>query len=271
MRDSLLQKTVTTDFLTKKHIKNNGTAPQYYVENNYEAIIPKELFMLVQEELIRRRVVKVDSSGKRHTYSCNHVFSQIIFCGCCRNMFHRIHWNNRGCKSIVWRCVSRLEPSSATEVCKARTRTVNEQVLQSVIVQAINKMLSDKQNYLDVLQENIATVIKTSTAASEEAIYQRLMELQKEILSKANNKETYHTIADEIFRLRELKHQSEIEGITRDEHIKRISELHDFITQNTQTELTEFDKTLVRCLLQKVTVYDDYCTVEFKSGVNVEI
>ena len=42
-------------------------------------------------------------------------------------------------------------------------------------------MLSDKQNYLDVLQENIATVIKTSTAASEEAIDQRLMELQKEI------------------------------------------------------------------------------------------
>jgi hypothetical protein len=63
-------------------------------------------------------------------------------------------------------------------------------------------MLSDKQNYLDVLQGNIATVIKTSTATSEEAIDQRLMELQKEIISKANNKEAYNTIADEIFRLR---------------------------------------------------------------------
>lgn len=184
-------------------------------------------------------------------------------------MFRRIHWNNRGCKSIVWRCVSRLEPSSSTESCKART--VNEQVLQSVIVQAINKMLSDKQNYLDVLQGNIATVIKTSTATSEEAIDQRLMELQKEIISKANNKEAYDTIADEIFRLRELKHQSEIEGVTRDEHIKRISELHDFITQNPHTKLTEFDEPLVRRLLQKVTVYDDYYTVEFKSGVGVDI
>lgn len=161
------------------------------------------------------------------------------------------------------------EPSSATEACKART--VNEQVLQSIIVQAINKMLSDKQNYLAILQENIATVIKTSTAASEEAIDQRLMDLQKEIISKANNKEAYDTIADEIFRLRELKHQSEIEGVTRDEHIKRISELHDFIMQNPQTELTEFDEALVRRLLQKVTIYDDYYTVEFKSGVIVDI
>ena len=130
-------------------------------------------------------------------------------------------------------------------------------MLQSVVVKAINKMLSDQQNYLNILQENIATVIKTSNAASEEAIDQRLMELQKEIISKANNKEAYDTIADEIFRLRELKHQSEIEGVTRDEHIKRISELHDFITQNPQTELTEFDEALVRRLLKKVTVYDE--------------
>lgn len=55
--DALLQKTYTTDFLSKTRIKNNGTVPQYYVEGNHEAIIPKEIFMQVQEELVRRRVV----------------------------------------------------------------------------------------------------------------------------------------------------------------------------------------------------------------------
>ena len=29
--DALLQKTYTVDFLTKKRVKNNGIAPQYYV------------------------------------------------------------------------------------------------------------------------------------------------------------------------------------------------------------------------------------------------
>ncbi len=54
MGDALLQKTVTTDFLSKKRVENKGLVPQYYVENNHEAIIPKELFMRVQEEMARR-------------------------------------------------------------------------------------------------------------------------------------------------------------------------------------------------------------------------
>lgn len=55
--DALLQKTYTTDFLTKTRVKNQGIVPQYYVENSHEAIIPREIFMQVQEELVRRRLV----------------------------------------------------------------------------------------------------------------------------------------------------------------------------------------------------------------------
>lgn len=54
MGDALLQKTYTIDFLTKKRVKNNGIMPQYYVENDHPAIIPKSVFMQVQN-LIRRR------------------------------------------------------------------------------------------------------------------------------------------------------------------------------------------------------------------------
>ena len=45
MGDALLQKTYTVDVLTKKRVSNNGIVPQYYVENNHEAIIPRQLFM----------------------------------------------------------------------------------------------------------------------------------------------------------------------------------------------------------------------------------
>lgn len=107
--DALLQKTYTTDFLNKTRVKNNGFVPQYYVEGNHEAIIPKEIYLQVQEELVRRRVVKTSANGKKRNYSCNHCFSQIVICGECGEMFRRLHWNNRGVKSIVWRCISRLE------------------------------------------------------------------------------------------------------------------------------------------------------------------
>ena len=58
--DALLQKTVTVDCLSKKRVKNNCLAPQYYVEGSHGAIIPKELFMLVQSEMARR--AKLESS-----------------------------------------------------------------------------------------------------------------------------------------------------------------------------------------------------------------
>ena len=102
--DALLQKTYTIDFLNKTRVKNNDIVPQYYVEGNHEAIIPKDIFLRVQEELVRRRVVKTSANGKKRSYSCNHCFAQIVICGECGEMFRRIHWNNRGCKSIVWRC-----------------------------------------------------------------------------------------------------------------------------------------------------------------------
>lgn len=44
MGDALLQKTYTVDFMTKKKVINKGIVPQYYVEDDHEPIIPKELF-----------------------------------------------------------------------------------------------------------------------------------------------------------------------------------------------------------------------------------
>jgi site-specific DNA recombinase len=138
--DALLQKTYTVDFLTKKRVKNNGIVPQYYVENSHEAIIPREVFMQVQEELIRRRIVHTSPNGKTRTFSSNHVFAQIIICGKCGEVFRRVHWNNRGKKSIVWRCVSRLENTGL--FCDART--VLESTIEQVLVTAINQTLCDR-------------------------------------------------------------------------------------------------------------------------------
>lgn len=35
-------------------IKNNGIVPRYYVENSHEAIIPRDLYMRVEVEIVRR-------------------------------------------------------------------------------------------------------------------------------------------------------------------------------------------------------------------------
>lgn len=120
--DALLQKTYTTDFLNQTRVKNTGIVPLYYVEGNHEAIIPREIYIRVQEELVRWRLVKTSANGKKRSYSCNHCFSQIIICDDCGEMFRRSHWNKRGCKSIAWRYISKLEPTGL----ECHARTINE-------------------------------------------------------------------------------------------------------------------------------------------------
>jgi site-specific DNA recombinase len=264
--DALLQKTYTTDFLTKTRVKNHGVVPQYYVENSHEAIIPREIFMQVQEELIHRRVVHISPNGKNRTFSCIHCFSNMIFCGGCGEVFRRVHWNNRGKKSIVWRCVSRLENTGS--FCEART--VLESTLEQVMVAAINQALSDKDHFLITLQTNIESVICHENSHTLTAIDKRLVELQAELMKLATSKEDYEKVGNEIYRLRDEKQKVQFENLGRDELKKRIADMRTFL-QAQPTAITQYDESFVRRLIEKVTVHENKFTVEFKSGLMVDI
>jgi len=264
--DALLQKTYTVDFLTKKRVKNNGIVPQYYVENSHEAIIPREVFMQVQEELVRRRIVHTSPNGKTRTFSSNHCFAQIVICGNCGEVFRRVHWNNRGKKSIVWRCVSRLENTGL--FCDART--VLESSIEQVLVTAINQALCDKDSFLSTLQDNIATIITHESDQALADIDKRLEELQTELLKLATSNADYDKVGDEIHRLRDQKQKLQLENVNREELKKRIADMSAFLTEQ-PTALIEYDEQLVRRLIEKVTIYEEKFTVEFKSGVTVDV
>ena len=101
-------------------------------------------------------------------------------------------------------------------------------------------------------------------------IDKRLAELQQELINHASRKEDYNDIADEIFRLRELKQKNFTDTAVRDEQVKRINELTEFIEQQ-DSELTEFDESLARRWLKEIVVWDDRITVELKSGVSLDV
>ena len=264
--DALLQKTYTTDFLTKKRIKNDGIVPQYYVENNHDAIIPREIFMQVQEELVGRRIVHTSPNGKNRKYSSTHCFSNMIVCGGCGEFYRRIHWNNRGKKSVVWRCISRLENTG--QFCDART--IQESTIEQILVAAINDTLAGKDAFLITLENNIATVISQSNDKTIADIDKRLEELQTELVKLANSKADYNKVGDEIYRLRDEKQKALLKCANRDELLKRIDEMSTFLREQ-PAAITEFDDQLVRRLIEKVTVYEDRFTVVFKSGLTVGV
>lgn len=263
--DALLQKTYTIDFLSKKRVKNNGIVPQYYVENSHEPIIPRELFMQVQEEMVRRANLRGGKGGKKRVYSSKYALSSIVYCGQCGDIYRRVHWNNRGYKSIVWRCVSRLEEKGSE--CTAPT--INEETLQAAVVKAINELLTNKEPFLSTLQKNIATVLNEENDNTTDDIDRRLEELQQQLLIQAKSKNDYEDVADEIYRLRELKQNALVENADREGKRQRIAEMTDFLNKQSR-ELEEYDEQLVRRLIEKVTIYEAKLTVEFKSGIEID-
>lgn len=261
---ALLQKRFTVDFLTKKSKVNEGEVPQYYIEDDHEAIIPKDLFMSVQEEMARRSSER-DMNGRRQGFSANHAFSHMVTCECCGEHFRRLHWNNRGKKTIVWRCKTRLEDRT-----RCMARTVSEDTLQEAFVEAINEMLGNSDEYLKKLKSNLKTAISLANPQSVEALADRMRQLQQELIDLTESGTNYDDLSEEILRLRELQEQTNMDEAAKNERKKRIRELANFIDSQPRA-ITEFDEALAKKLLEGVRVGETYLEFQFKSGARIVI
>ena len=268
MGDALLQKTYTMDFLTKKKVVNNGIAPQYYVENSHEAIIPKDIFMRVQEEMDRRANLTSGADKKRRLYSSKYALSGIVFCGHCSEIFRRIKWNNRGCRSTVWRCVSRVLKKTSGIDCPART--VHEETLHEVVAEAINRVMELDDEFFETYRQSLDAALGANSELPVREIEDLLKARQKELIALSPEDERYGQVADEIYKLREQKRQVLLDEANRDTAIKRVDDLIGFVRKQ-NGEPVEYAEGLVRKLIEKVIIYDEQIKVVFKSGIDVDI
>lgn len=67
-----------------------------------------------------------------------------------------------------------------------------------------------------------------------------------------------------------MRKQAEVDSVVKDEQMRLIQDLQDFIRFK-PTTITEFDEVLVKRLIEKITVFEERFTVDFKSGVTIEI
>ncbi|MCI5793919.1 MAG: hypothetical protein MR022_03110 [Ruminococcus sp.] len=128
-------------------------------------------------------------------------------------------------------------------------------------------MIGDSSNYLKRLQSNLNQIIVDPCALQN--IDDQLNKLQHELIERTENHEDYTDIADEIFRLREQREKVQVSKSSQAEYKKRIKELQFFI--KSQPKQMEFDETLARHLLSKITIFDECIVFEFKSGVTVSV
>lgn len=157
--DMLLQKTFTENCITKKVKKNRGEKTKYLIANNHTPIVSSEMFKKVQREMARRRG-KRQTSDKSLTalgkYSGKFALSELLVCGDCGSPYKRITWVKNGVSRKVWRCLSRVDHGK--KFC-AESPALDEKKLHEAICRGLTKLLENKDEVLDMIISNLASVI----------------------------------------------------------------------------------------------------------------
>lgn len=120
--DLLLQKTFVVDHISKKKQKNTGELPQYLIEGNHEAIIDRDTFQRVQEEIARRRKKHTPTPSTAPTYE----FTKKIICEQCGKYYRRKILSGG---KVVWIC------STFNRLGKAHcsSQQIPEEILKGMI------------------------------------------------------------------------------------------------------------------------------------------
>jgi len=256
MGEALLQKTFTVDFLTKKRVKNNGQAAQYYVENSHPPIVSKEEFAAVQIEFERRANMRGYSKTGKSKFTSDYAFSGKLFCQNCGSKFRRTKWGKGKNQQIVWICIN--HQMGGNEACNMKT--VKEKALEQAFLRVMNRLIGSKE--LEKIAEEYTL----------EQLGARLEELQKEMISltKAGFDENeYSTLAREIDLMRDRIQRIKGLQTERTLRVKYVQELQDYLTAQ-ENEISKFDEVIFRRVVEKVKVRS-MVEVEFLFKVGVEV
>jgi len=283
MGDALLQKTYTVDFMTKKKVINKGIVPQYYVEDDHEPIIPKELFYRVQEELARRSSMNkagvTKKKDQRSRFSSEYALTGLLLCGECGQEYRRVTWARNGKKKIVWRCNNRL--ANGTKHCKT-SETLEEGALNRAVMEAINRITCNDGDFVGAFRQNVIRVIGNYGKEQEPDEYDgKIAKKQEEMVALiAENAsvgsyteefdERYRRIADEINALKEAQIEARQKKKLADSYEQRVKDMDNFL-QNQTYRIPEFDNDLVRRLIATIKVASgEKLIIQFQSGIVME-
>ena len=260
--DVLGQKTFKESVIGGKVMKNNGQLPQVLIQNNHPAIITREMFYEVQEEMKRRtasRSPSTKSATGRTSYASKYALSERLVCGECGTLYRRCTWTNRGKKKVVWRCVSRLD--YGTKYCK-ESPSMEEGALHRAIIEAVNSSMASKDELVQGITDTIMLMLKPQENAkiTLEEVKRRIRELTAEFDrlfeiegSESKYEKRFSEITKELAELK--KQQEEISAQLRNNQgvqarIQRITSVADRMEHH----LIQWDEETIRQIIHTVEV-----------------
>lgn len=277
----LLQKTYRADCLSKKTKINRGELPKYLVSNNHPAIIDRVKFNNVQMEIARRGSKHKRSSlgvTELAKYSGKYALSEILVCGECGSAYRRTGKTKNGKRQYVWRCINRIEHGQ--EVCDAVG--AEEQKLHAAICRCLNKLFTDKDETVKLLENNLRYVLSGSSGDMDAYVLEKqIQQLQDEaeslmeMMGKTDGDTNRYLVEidNKYAQIKELRNKLDV--------AKKASDLNSAVNQefdrilsmlkNTDTDFTEYDDIVVRRLVECIRVMKDRrIIVVLKGGISAE-
>ena len=147
---ALLQKRYIEDYLTKKARRNMGELPQYYVEEDHDPIVVKEVYAEAQ-----RRTEREDWFNP-----LLHNFSNKLICSECGSKYGSKHVGaykearSGHRRYIVWYCNRRY-----TIVHEQRVRSITDDIVNRLFIEAIQQLWDERSSLRNMLKKSIQTAI----------------------------------------------------------------------------------------------------------------
>lgn len=250
--DAILQKRFTVDFLTKKQKINGGEVPQYYVENSHPAIISSEVFDLAQEEIKRRK-------GSGGHYSGINCFSGKIICGECGGFYGSKVWHSTSkYRRVIWQCNNKFRNEK-----KCTTPHLYEEDIQKAFVEAFNKLIQNKEEIIQGLEQILAELMDTTALDNEIKVLQVecdsiMTEMRGCILVNAQTEVDQVEYSDLTQKYESAQGRLEKAEAQRQERVTRQDEISVFfnIIFGNGKLLTEFDHSLWNAVVEALVVCD---------------
>lgn len=276
--DSILQKTFTVDCITHKNVRNKGERPMYYVSDCHPAIIDKDTFNRVQQEIARRnskRSASTKNPTEQSKYSSKYALTELLICGECGTACRRCRWTSHNRDRTVWRCINRLE--HGPKYCKSPA--IDEKPLHNAIVRAINEFYNCADDVANVLKTATDSVLSGTKGSDIQQIEQRLKDIdnaRKEFINLiATGTCAADSLDNEFAKLFEEEEQLSqtllsLKSQADSEQNKLAEELKAEIG-NTSFRLEEYDDVLVRKVVECVKVLNiGEISVAFKGGYEIK-
>lgn len=279
--DALLQKTYVSDCISKKVKKNNGELPQVYVKDNHPAIVSRELFNWVQEEIARRRskpkATMKPSKTNLGKFSSQYALTELLYCGECGTPYRRVTWTSCDRKRVVWRCISRLE--SGKKLCKS-SPTIPEPILHDAILRGMRLLLDNKAGLLADIQDALNAALASSADGDAPSIQRRIeeknaamMELVQFAVKSGAAEDHFDAkfaeLAAEIAALRAQAEKLDQSDMTRDTLQTRFDEMMARLEVE-EPDLETYNDELVRYYIESITVVSKtQINIRFKMGIEI--